>query len=756
MARSLKRSQGFKILLTFIYAISAAAAAVGTMGSLYLYENSYYGSDVEKLSHNLMNDLCADDMYALNTRFRRLMEEGYFDKNTSEQLRDKLYEGFMDGYSDSDTNFFFTICDMEDNVLLSSYSQNDYQCAQVQVYSDNAYNHTELVLDEEEMKRFSFPEGAVNPEVWSELVEEPVHEQTDSSMPELYKETMEFQYDEEGAYLEYIDPDGNKSIIRFDENGRPYAIDQIDYNEPEEVNYGQFLYHVSYDTPVTENSYYISGYVRSDLSVRDRYANVRSVVVSRYNSRYVFPVTAVAGLVIALACLIFLVSSAGYGKAQEAPGATIFEKVPFDIFTAVIGAAAFGILLCADQIAFDSYTELLAIAGLTVLWGLLALWWLMSIAMRLRTKQLLTNNLIYYLGKGLWMLVRKVAAYCRAFQASLPFIWQVGVAALLFLIVHGIATFAMQHSIFLGLAVLVPLYGATAFYVLLITWNLHILQKGGEQLADGKLSEAIPEGKLFGHFRTHAQHLNSIGEGMNKAVSDRLKSEMFRTELISNVSHDIRTPLTSIINYTNLLSGLKLENEQAQEYITVLSRQSERLRKLTEDVLEASKATTGNIKVNKETMDLRVLLEQMEGEFSERLEEKRLTLIKDVPDEPQYISVDGRLLWRVMDNLFNNICKYAMEGTRVYLNMLSLDGQVICMLRNISCAQLNISADALMERFVRGDRSRNTDGSGLGLSIAQSLTSLQGGTLELQIDGDLFKVTLHFPAVTMKRTSDTE
>ncbi|MDE5564804.1 MAG: HAMP domain-containing histidine kinase, partial [Oscillospiraceae bacterium] len=297
----------------------------------------------------------------------------------------------------------------------------------------------------------------------------------------------------------------------------------------------------------------------------------------------------------------------------------------------------------------------------------------------------------------------------------------------------------------LGLGAMILIWTAFVLLFCLIAYNLYILEKGGRQMANVNLEDKIPEEKLFWRFQKHAEALNSMSTGMNKAVNDRLKSEMFRTELIANVSHDIRTPLTSIINYTDLLSKLDLDNAQAQEYIATLGRQSARLRKLTEDVLEASKATTGNIKVEKQTMDLRVLLEQTEGEFIERLEEKHLTLVKDMIDTPQYISVDGRLLWRVLDNLFGNICKYAMEGTRVYMNVLKMNNEVICMLRNISATQLNVSADTLMERFVQGDRSRNAEGSGLGLSIAQSLTTLQGGQLDLQIDGDLFKVILRFP-----------
>ncbi len=277
----------------------------------------------------------------------------------------------------------------------------------------------------------------------------------------------------------------------------------------------------------------------------------------------------------------------------------------------------------------------------------------------------------------------------------------------------------------------------------------------GQNMADGILDK-IPEKWLFGRFLKHARNLNSISEGMNKAVTDKLKSEMFRTELIANVSHDIKTPLTSIINYTDLLSKMNLDDKQATEYIDVLGRQSARLRKLTEDVLEASKATTGTATVHKEKIDFRVLIEQIEGEFIEKFNANHLTLVSNVPEKPLYIMADGRQMWRVLDNLFNNVCKYAMSGTRVYLNVTESKSEIQFMLRNISATELNLSAEELMERFVRGDRSRNTEGSGLGLSIAQSLTALQGGIMELQIDGDLFKVILKLPTLDAEPLSQPE
>ncbi|MDE5792350.1 MAG: HAMP domain-containing histidine kinase, partial [Oscillospiraceae bacterium] len=272
-----------------------------------------------------------------------------------------------------------------------------------------------------------------------------------------------------------------------------------------------------------------------------------------------------------------------------------------------------------------------------------------------------------------------------------------------------------------------------------------LLEVGGQNLADGKLDEKIKLERLFGGFKKHAEHLNSIGDGMNKAVSDRLKSEMFKTELIANVSHDIRTPLTSIINYTDLLSKLNFTDKKAVEYISVLQRQSARLRKLTEDVLEASKATAGTMKTEKEIMDIKVLLEQLIGEYTERFESKNLMLVSEISKNALIVLADGKLLWRAMDNLFGNICKYAMPQTRVYLNAYNENHKIMITLRNISAVQLNITADALMERFIRGDRSRNTEGSGLGLSIAKSFVELQGGNLTLYVDGDLFKVKIQLP-----------
>jgi signal transduction histidine kinase len=284
------------------------------------------------------------------------------------------------------------------------------------------------------------------------------------------------------------------------------------------------------------------------------------------------------------------------------------------------------------------------------------------------------------------------------------------------------------------------------------------LLKASQKLADGDLSYKVDTSKMLFEFAEHGENLNKISEGMSKAVEERMKSERFKTELIANVSHDIKTPLTSIINYVDLLGKEELNNEKASEYLDVLERQSSKLKKLIEDLIEASKASSGNLTVNYEKLDLGVFITQTVGEFEEKLNVSGLELIIRKPDKPVYIMADGRHLWRVVDNLMNNICKYAQDQSRVYVNLEADNDNVKIKFMNISKYQLNVTGEELMERFVRGDKSRNTEGHGLGLSIALSLVNLMGGKMEIVVDGDLFKVILSFKkeAPDLIEASDTD
>lgn len=281
------------------------------------------------------------------------------------------------------------------------------------------------------------------------------------------------------------------------------------------------------------------------------------------------------------------------------------------------------------------------------------------------------------------------------------------------------------------------------FYML----ELDAVRRGAKKIASGEINHYTDTARLHGAPKQIGDSLNHIGDAISAAVEDRMKSERFRTELITNVSHDLKTPLTSIINYTDLLSKEECENETMKEYISVLSRQAIRLKKLTEDLLEASKASTGTLAVTLMPTDAAELLTQAVGEYEERFSARSLHVVLDIRHNPLWITADGKHLWRVFDNLLGNICKYSMSGTRVYLTAdRTADGRVQMTFRNISENPISVSADELTERFVRGDASRHTEGSGLGLAIADSLCKLQGGGLSLTVDGDLFKAVVTFAA----------
>ncbi len=255
----------------------------------------------------------------------------------------------------------------------------------------------------------------------------------------------------------------------------------------------------------------------------------------------------------------------------------------------------------------------------------------------------------------------------------------------------------------------------------------------------------ISESGLFAINRQMAAAVNDLGDGLRHALQEQMKSERMKADLITNVSHDLKTPLTSIINYVDLLKREELHNEKANGYLEVLDQKSQRLKQLTEDLVEASRASSGNVVLDIRRIDVKELLMQTSGEFVERFEARGLQLVENFPQNPQYVDADGRRLWRIIENLFRNVEKYAMPHTRVYLDLINDGDRVAFSLKNISENPLNISPEELTERFTRGDESRSTEGSGLGLSIAKDLTEIQQGTFEIYLDGDLFKVTVSFP-----------
>ena len=370
----------------------------------------------------------------------------------------------------------------------------------------------------------------------------------------------------------------------------------------------------------------------------------------------------------------------------------------------------------------------------TALVGVCALL-LRTILVRLKARCFIRTTLI-----GLFLTA--VFRSARGFFVSLPLTWRTAGFFLLYLLVHLLspALFGYYAPVILALLNLGVLLA-------LCRWTLYLrrLRQGSQAIAAGNLSHQINTDHMPHDLRQLGEDLNNISVGLSGAVEEKMKSERFKAELITNVSHDLKTPLTSIINYVNLLKTTQQTDPTAQQYIEVLDRKSQRLKKLTEDLVEASKASTGVLSVNREKIGMGQLIDQALGEWEEKLAERNLTVVPSIPEGETWVYADGRHLWRVIDNLLSNCAKYAMEGTRVYLDLTRGRGSVSLSVKNISREALNIPPERLMERFVRGDESRTTEGSGLGLSIARSLTELQGGTFELAVDGDLFKATVTLP-----------
>lgn len=313
-----------------------------------------------------------------------------------------------------------------------------------------------------------------------------------------------------------------------------------------------------------------------------------------------------------------------------------------------------------------------------------------------------------------------------------------------FFLVQGIAVLFRNGVTML----LVLLADVGVFYVVLNGLLLkEKLKKGIEEIALGNMEYQIPLQGLRGENLKLAEMINGIANGFHMAVEEAMKNERLKTDLITNVSHDIKTPLTSIINYVAILKQSDIADPKIQGYLDILEAKAQRLKTLTEDVVEASKVSSGNISLEHMDVDLVEMIQQTEGEMAEKFEARNLKMIVNLPAEPAVVHVDGRRMWRVLENIFGNAAKYAMPGTRVYADLKLEEDTVDLSLKNVSEHQLNISADELTERFIRGDLSRSSEGSGLGLSIAQSLTTMQGGTFNLYLDGDLFRVNIRFPRV---------
>ena len=476
------------------------------------------------------------------------------------------------------------------------------------------------------------------------------------------------------------------------------------------------------------------------------------LLTSIYPYRYHCIGVVVVGLLLFAAGLVYLLWVSGLAANGEVrPGG--LNLLPLDLYVVLMCIGIWLLVRLFDQLqqwAFDAgpHPGNLSILFVNLL-GLLLLpvGFLMALSAQIKCKDFywwkhsVVGFVCIWLYRGLRLLYKALRKSIR----MLPVIWQWLLIGFGVVACFGIAFWAAQSSVVGVVLLIVAILGCMAV-VLYSGYAFGTLLSGVQKMCRGDLETKIPTKYLAGSFRDCAEEVNALSETAAQAVHNQVRSERMKTELITNVSHDIKTPLTSIINYVDIMSQCRSRDEAGQ-YLEVLSRQSQQLKKLIEDLMELSKASSGNMPVNITALDAAESVNQALGEFSDKLEQAQLTPVFVPPEEPVMIAADGRLTWRVLSNLLSNAVKYATPGTRVYVEITKEADKVLLSIKNVSREDIQYSAEELLERFVRGDASRNREGSGLGLNIAKSLMEVQGGSLQLVLDGDLFKIILTFPAI---------
>ena len=712
--KTLKGSTLCKTLAVILFLALFLGFAAGALSFGMLYSAGYYSRGAEAAREMLAENLCRNEAWLIADRLLPINDDGE-----------------PNAYLATDDNYRYEIFDSSGALRFSTYNGEE-TLSTVTVPGSNWYPY------------YAFPEG----ELWGEESAASDTGSADAPQTEPLPTPL---------------PAGVTPVPSPTESVTADTALQKTEETPTDIQPAKPLPTVTPDpmpTPQVTSpgdvysrgrtvNFTVTCYLLRDMKARDNAAfQVRCFDFAAAHSRELV-ITAIGSGLLAILLFVFLMAAAGHRKGADAITPRLTEKIPFDLFTAAVAIAGFAFLAYFDDMmdrASRSYdiVLLMILAGLLLCAAvLLALWWCMSLAVRVKTGGMIRGTLCYKLLRFLGRAVRAVWGWGKMIVTAIPLIWR-GMLILCGAEFIGFLILAMSYSgagpigFFINLFVFFPL-------ALLALISAKKLRTGASEIAKGNTAYRIDTKYLFGEFRRHAEDLNAIQSGISRAVDARLRSERMKTELITNVSHDIKTPLTSIISYVDLLSKEEIENEKAREYIEVLQRQSARLKKLTDDLVEASKASSGALPVTIESCDLGVMLEQTAGEYGERLAEKGLTLVVRKPEGSVPVRADARHTQRIFDNLMNNILKYALPGTRVYLELAAEDGGAAVIFRNTSSREIVQSPEELTERFVRGDAARSSEGSGLGLSIARSLAELQGGSLAVTVDGDLFKVTLRFP-----------
>ncbi len=708
------RRTSVKIVSSIICIVSLSIAIISGLFVLLMLSSGVYdagGNLYKELSQNMMSADASSIMY------------NYFDPYDPTHPWQSYYDGGI--YTGEQSNFLYTITDAETGkTVLTTYDGQDV------LYSlDFTHSFEDTVTETtEDLYTVTNPVFQCDGQYFLYNNRADCFEPLDSQIGDAFGDTEEVDSEIYDAGFSY-----NGTHYSYDYDTSFYADEDWDSTS---VSW------VSHD-------YTITCYLLKGLPYSDMYGNLYYLTSMITSLRYWLIAIFAATLILGIVLLAKLGCSVGRVNGKEEPVISPLYRIPPDI---ALCLCAFFIAVClTSTVGFyeSTYIAAMLVFNAFMILGIVAaiVYAVVTICVHVKTHTLINKSLIYWCIKNIGRLFHLLGRCTRKALNYLPLLWKVLACYAALCLIELIALICLLNWIpgsFVFLWIVEKLVlGALVGYV---TLCFRRLKTGAEHIAAGDYNIKVSQKYLVLDFKDTANTLNHIQDGMTAAVDSRIKSERFKTELITNVSHDLKTPLTSIVSYVDLLKQEPAGSEAAKEYLTVLDRQSMRLKKLIEDLVEASKASTGNLNLQLEPLDFNMLLGQALGEYSQRLTSANLTPVLKIPEIPVMVNADGRRLWRVFDNLLGNAVKYAMPGTRLYLTV-DVGDTVTATFRNVSQDPLDVSAEDLMERFVRGDASRHTEGSGLGLSIARSLTESMGGHFAISIDGDLFKAMVTFPVL---------
>lgn len=627
-----------------------------------------------------------------------MVEEGFY--NTSlYRILERSYSGIFS----EDARFLIG------NALAGDYSKNTNNCATSNIAYANVIHQTGTVDGEEAID--------------------------------------DYYYDDYGLVVP--DEEYEASVIVISD-----IIDETLWEYGDYASYESSLYTYEYCYWEEGEGYTCKIALTNELTERDNYRTLYYIIKFCYEMRFAVYIIALFGIIGWILLFILILRNAGYGKNETEPKPIFESYIPFEINLGITVLVFIGAFFIAVQSELSDMAEALFVGAIAILAELYFIFWSACLSIRIKTKFLWKTMLLRYICIGLGKLFKWLGGLIKTAAKNMPFMGKailvyVGFVLATFISALCIGNFRIWTNIdAFGWFMFALIFVASLGFFLRITISYGKVVKKTRELSNGEMGQPIDQKYMFSSFRNQADDLDKISGGIVISNEKREASEKTQSALITNVSHDIKTPLTSIINYADLISRESCDNTKINEYAEVLGRQSSRLKRLLEDLIEVSKAQAGALDVKLEPCRAAVLLNQAAGEFEEKLRERDLTLITKNVDSDTMIMADPRRMWRVFDNLLGNICKYAQSGTRVYMSLEEDENKCRIIFKNTSAKELDLSPDELMARFVRGDKSREgAEGNGLGLSIASSLTQLQKGNMDISIDGDLFKVTLEFNKV---------